>query len=152
MKSEVKHQPAWHVAYARKIGPYGRATCEAAFHEVLGWAGPRGLLGSGPVLGVYWDNPEVTAPENCRVDACVVVPSGTAVTAPIALQNIAGGPHLVCAFNLPPTDFTAAWDQAFRHLVQTGLECDERPRYELYYDDCTGPTCRFDICIPLKQK
>ena len=152
MKAEVKEMPAWHVAYARRIGPYGPDTCQAAFGEMMQWAGPRGLLGKGPVLGLYWDNPEVTAPENCRVDACVVVPAGTPVAAPMAVQDVAGGPYAVCEFNVPVTDFKAAWEDAFRWLVERGLECADRPTYELYHDNCMGKTCRFDICIPLKKK
>jgi AraC family transcriptional regulator len=151
MKTEVKEMPAWHVAYVRKVGPYGKATAEAAFGELMRWAGPRGLIGRTPVMGMYWDNPEVTAPDQCRSDACLVVPEGTKVEAPVALQDIAGGPHAVCEFNLPPTDFSAAWEEAFRWLVDSGLECADRPCYELYHDDCRGPTCRFDICVPLKQ-
>ena len=152
MKAEVKEMPAWHVAYARRMGPYGKATCEAAFGEVMRWAGPRGLLGKGPVLGMYWDNPEVTAPENCRVDACVVIPAGTKVEAPVAVQDIAGGPYAVCEFNLPTTGFQSAWEEAFRWVVDRGLECADQPCYELYHDDCRGKTCRFDICIPLKKQ
>ncbi|MBP7009205.1 MAG: AraC family transcriptional regulator [Kiritimatiellae bacterium] len=152
MKANVKELPAWHVAYVRKLGPYGKEVCEAAFGELMRWAGPLGLVGKVPMLGVYWDSPEVTPPEKCRTDACLVVPAGTKVEPPVALQEIAGGPHLVCEFNQPATDFSGAWDEAFRHLVQSGLECDDRPCYERYHDDCTGPTCRFDICIPLKTQ
>ncbi len=149
MKAEIKEMPAWHVAYVRKLGPYGKQVCEAAFGELMRWAGPRGLIGPSPMFGLYWDSPEVTPPEKCRTDACLAVPAGTQVEAPVALQDIAGGSHLVCEFNLPPTDFSAAWDESFRVLVQRGLECADRPCYELYHDDCTGKTCRFDICIPL---
>ena len=152
MKAETKTMPAWHVAYARKMGPYGKATAAAAFGELMRWAGPRGLVGKGPMLGMYWDNPEVTAPGQCRTDACLPVPPGPQVEAPIALQEIAGGPYLVCEFNVPITGFGAAWEEAFRGLVERGLECADRPCYELYHDDCTGRTCRFDICIPLKKK
>jgi len=151
MKMEIKEMPAWHVAYVRKLGAYGKETCEAAFGELMAWAGPKGLLGKGPVLGVYWDNPEVTAPEKCRVDACVVLDAETSVDAPVALQDIAGGQYVVCEFNLPMTDFGPAWEEAFRTVVEGGYECAEQPCYELYYDDCSGPTCRFDICIPLKK-
>jgi len=152
MKAEVKEMPAWHVAYARKMGPYGKATAGASFGELMRWAGPRGLVGKGPMMGMYWDNPEVTAPDQCRTDACLPVPPGTKVEAPIALQDIAGGPHLVCEFNVPITGFGAAWEEAFRCLIDRGLECADRACYELYHDDCTGKTCRFDICIPLKKK
>lgn len=150
MKATVKELPTWHVAYARKMGPYGQATAEAAFGELMRWAGPRGLIGQGPMMGMYWDNPEVTAPDQCRNDACLAVPPGTKVEAPIALQDIAGGPHLVCEFDVPTTEFGAAWEAAFRQLVDQGLECADRACYEMYHDDCRGKTCRFDICIPLK--
>jgi AraC family transcriptional regulator len=151
MKAEVKEMPAWPVAYVRKMGPYGKEVCEAAFGELMRWAGPRGLIGRTPMMSMYWDNPEVTAPDQCRTDACLVVPAGTAVAAPVALQEIAGGPYAVCEFNLPATDFSAAWEEAFRWVVERGLECADRPCYEMYHDDCTGPTCRFDICVPLKK-
>lgn len=151
MKAEVKQMPAWHVAYVRKLGPYGKQVCEAAFGELMRWAGPRGLLGPSPMFGLYWDSPDVTPPEKCRTDACLALPAGTPVEAPVAVQDIAGGPHLVCEFNLPPTDFSAAWDESFRVLVERGLECADRPCYERYHDDCTGKTCRFDVCIPLKK-
>ena len=39
--------------------------------------------------------------------------------------------------------------KTIRWVVQSGLECADRPCYELYHDDCRGKTCRFDICIPL---
>ena len=152
MKAATKEMPAWHVAYARKMGPYGKATAEASFGELMRWAGPRGLIGKGPMMGMYWDNPEVTAPDQCRTDACLPVPPGTKVDAPIALQDIAGGPYLVCEFDVPITGFGPAWEEAFRYLVDKGLECADRPCYELYHDDCRGKTCRFDICIPLKKK
>ena len=150
MKAVVKEMPTWHVAYVRKMGPDGKATCEAAFGELMRWAGPRGLVGKAPMMGMYWDNPEVTAPDQCRTDACLAVPEGTKVDAPVALQDIAGGPHAVCEFDVPMTDFTASWEEAFRWLVGSGMECADRPCYELYHDDCRGKTCRFDICIPLK--
>ena len=152
MKAEVKEMPAWHVAYVRKMGRYGKEVCEAAFGELMRWAGPRGLIGQGPMMGMYWDNPEVTPKEKCRTDACLVVPAGTKVEAPIALQDIAGGPHAVCEFNVPMTDFGPSWEAAFRWLMDSGLECEDRPCYEMYLDDCRGPTCRFCICIPLKKK
>ena len=151
MKAAIKEMPEWHVAYIRKLGAYGKETCEAAFGELMGWAGPKGLVGQSPILGVYWDNPEVTAPEKCRVDACLVVPSDTLVDAPLAVQDLAAGSYAVCEFSLPMTDFGLAWEEAFRWVIEGGYECAEQPCYEIYHDDCSGPTCRFDICIPLKK-
>ena len=91
MNAEVKEMPDFHVAYVRKMGPYGKEICEAAFGELMQWAGPKGLLEASQMLGVYWDNPEVTPPEKCRVDACVVVPEGTETDGAVALQTICAG-------------------------------------------------------------
>ena len=152
MNAEVKEMPELHVAYVRKMGPYGKETCEAAFGELMRWAGPRGFAESGQTLTVYWDNPEVTAPEQCRVDACVTVPEGIAVDAPVALQVMAGGRYAVCRIETKADHFDAAWQAAFAWVVDHGHECAERPCYELYHQvGAKSPDGLwiFDICVPL---
>ncbi len=153
MNAEVKEMPEYDVAYVRKMGPYGKETCEEAFAELTRWAGPRGYLASGVMLLVYWDNPDVTPPEKCRVDACVSVPKGTAPGGQIALQTIKGGPYGVCHFEIQSDSFQEAWDDAFTWLVNSGYECAEKPCYERYHKDAKDhPEGKwiFDICIPLK--
>ena len=154
MNAKIREMPEYHVAYVRKMGPYGKETCEEAFGELMQWAGPRGLVGSGAMLGVYWDNPEVTKPETCRTDACLGVPEGTRTEGQVGLQTVAGGPHAVCHFETGEDGFQRAWEEAFAWLVRNGYECDDRPCYELYHNDAKEhPDGRwiFDICIPLKR-
>ena len=155
MKAEVREMPEYNVAYVRKIGPYVKEICEQAFGELMQWAGPRGYLSSGQMLGLYWDNPEVTPPEKCRVDACVSVPHGTTPEGQIAIQTISGGPYAVCPFEILPDSYQQAWEDAFAWLVNSGYECDDRPCYELYHNNAVDhPEGKwiFDICIPLKRK
>lgn len=155
MKAEVKEMPAYHVAYVRKVGPYGKETCEQAFGELMQWAGPRGFLASGVMLGVYWDNPEVTPPEKCRTDACISVPAGTVTEGQIGLQTISGGPYAVCRFEVQADKFPQAWEESFAWLVNSGHECADMPCYELYHNNGEEhPEGKwiFDICIPLKRK
>lgn len=154
MNAEIKETPKYNVAYVRRLGPYGKETCEQAFGELMRWAGPHGHAESGVMLGVYWDNPEVTPAEKCRVDACVTVPEGTAPEAPVEVQTIAGGPHAVCHFETSAESFQNAWEEAFAWLVNGGYECDDRPCYELYHSaavDHPEGKWVFDICIPLKR-
>ena len=155
MNAEVREMPEYHVAYVRKMGPYGKQTCEQAFGELMQWAGPRGHFGSGVVLGLYWDNPDVTPPEKCRIDACISVPHETATEGPIGIQTIQGGPYAVCHFEMKGDSFKQAWEDAFAWLVNSGCECDEKPCYELYHNNAADhPEGKwiFDICIPLKRK
>jgi AraC family transcriptional regulator len=155
MNAEVRVMPEYNVAYVRKMGAYGKETCEQAFGELVQWAGPKGYLSSGTMLGVYWDNPEVTPPEKCRVDACISVPLGTFPEGQIGVQLISGGPYAVCHFEINADSFQQAWEDAFSWLVSSGYECDDRPCYELYHNNAEEhPEGKwiFDICIPLKRK
>ncbi len=155
VNAEVKEMPDYHVAFVRKLGRYGKETCESAFTELTQWAQPKGFMGSGPMLGVYWDNPEVTPPEKCRVDACVCVPEGTKAEGPVSTQVIGGGPYAVCHFEVQVDDFSQAWEDAFGWLISSGYECDDRPCYELYHncgDEHPEGKWIFDICIPLKSR
>ena len=155
MHAEVKEMPEYHVAYVRKMGLYGKETCAQAFGELTQWAGPRGHLSSGVMLGVYWDNPEVTAPENCRTDACITVPDETPPEGQVGIQKISGGPYAVCHFEITTTEFKQAWDDAFAWFVESGLECVEKPCFELYHNNGQEhPEGKWivDICIPSKRK
>jgi len=154
MKAEVKKMSEYYVAYVRKMGPYGKETCEQAFSELMKWAGPRGHLATGVMLGVYWDNPEVTPPEKCRVDACISVPKGTSTEGKINMQVVSGGPYAVCHFEIKSESFEQSWDDSFKWLVKNGYECDDKPCYELYHntaEDHPEGKWVFDICIPLKK-
>ncbi len=155
MNAEVREMPEYNVAYVRKLGPYGKETCEQAFGELMQWAGPRGHLNSGQMLGVYWDNPDITPAEKCRVDACISVPLGTVPEGQIGIQTINGGPYAVCHFEIKSDSFQQSWEDAFAWLVNSGYECHDKPCYELYHSNAADhPEGKwiFDICIPLKRK
>ncbi|NTU53667.1 MAG: transcriptional regulator [Chlorobiaceae bacterium] len=154
MKAEIREMPEYFVAGVRKKGPYGQETCGAAFDELMQWAGPKGMIGQGHVLAVYWDDPAVTAPEECRVDACVSVPPGTVADGNVVLQVIEGGRYAVCGFEIRADEFEKIWDEAFAWLFSNGYQCDEKPCYELYYNNAAEhPEGKWivDICIPLKE-
>jgi AraC family transcriptional regulator len=154
MKAEVRDMPEYYVAYVRKMGPYGKETCEQAFGELMQWAGPRGYARTGTILGVYWDNPDVTPPDKCRVDACISVPERTQPEGQVGMQTISGGPYAVCHFEIQGDSFQQAWEDAFTWLVNSGYECADKPCYELYHNDAShdpAGTWIVDICIPLKR-
>lgn len=155
MQAEVREMPEYHVAYVRKMGPYGQEVCEQAFAELMQWAGPAGHLTSGQMLSIYWDNPEVTPSDKCRTDACVSVAKNTKTRGQIGLQTISGGPYVVCRFAITGEDFHQAWEEAFVWLVNSGYECADNPCYELYHNNAKEPPegkWLVDTCIPLKKK
>lgn len=154
METEVREMPEYHVAYVRRIGPYIRETCVPAFEELLRWAVPRNYTGPGKMFAIYWDNPEVTPPEKCRFDTCIMVPDRTVPVGQIHLQTISGGPYAVCHFEITPDNMRQAWEDAFAWLCDSGYECNDTPCYELYHNHAAEhPEGKwvFDICIPLKR-
>ena len=61
------------IAYMRRTGAYG-IECKAVMEQLKLWAKQTNNLNDDSiVLGIALDNPEVTAPESCRYDACLVV-------------------------------------------------------------------------------
>lgn len=153
MKAEIKNMPEFHVAYVRKLGPYGPETCGAAFGELTAWAGPRGHYQSGVVLGLYWDDPSKTAPDQCRTDACISVPVGTETEGSVQLQVVPGGTYAVCRFESTAEGFQQAWKEAYAWLFAEGHQCAEGPSYEFYHNNGQEHPEHiwiFDICIPVK--
>ena len=67
--AEVRHEPTRHVIALRHVGPY--ESCGAAWGQMAGFAAQRGLALDDVGLGLAYDDPEVTAAERLRYDACV---------------------------------------------------------------------------------
>ncbi|MFO1078218.1 MAG: helix-turn-helix domain-containing protein [Planctomycetota bacterium] len=69
----MRRLPARRVAYLRVVDSFRPGAVMAAAERFVAWATARGLA-DGQWLGYMWDDPEVTAPENCRYDVGLVVP------------------------------------------------------------------------------
>jgi len=148
----VREMPDLQVAYVRTIGPLVPETCAPAFEKLMHWAGPRNLVGPGTTLAIYWDNPEVTPPDKCRFDACIIVPEGTSPQGDIHLQTISGGCYAVCHFERRPDEIQQAWEEVYGWLCSSGYECRDLPIYERYHNHAAQhPQGKwiFDICVPL---
>ena len=147
MNAEIKEMPAYRVASVRKLGPYGPETAEAAFKELAAWAGPKGLFESEQLFGLYWDNPEITPPEQCRMDACITFPGD--MEPPLDVQTISAGSYAVCHFEITADQFPQAWMDAFAWLEENGHEYSGSPCYEFYHSSSKDEIEVVDICIPV---
>lgn len=153
LKVTVKNLPDYHVAYMRNVGPYGPSQI---WGKLLKWAGPRGLVNPGMVaLGIANDDPNVTAPEKCRYDACIVVPKDFAPDQNVNLSDVPGGQYAIYDFEGTAGDVPKAWDKIFTQwLPSSGYQPDNRLCFERYPADMF--TCgkqdllRWEICVPVK--
>lgn len=150
----VKDMPEFHVAYIRHIGPYHNIG--PVFERLMKWAGPRGLLRfpETQVLGVYYDNPDITAADKLRSCACITVPKGTDVEGEVSTMTVPGGKYAVAHFEINEDQFSEAWDAVLGGwLPESGYQPDDRPSYELCLNDPKEhPEKNYivDICFPVK--
>lgn len=92
----IDRQPAT-IASLRYVGPYGEGVSNFWQHTYYPWAATHDLLGA-PRYGVSHDDPDVTAPEQCRYDAAAEVSPGFVASGGAQTATIAGGRYAVMAF------------------------------------------------------
>jgi len=149
----VKDLPAYHVAYVRHIGSYFE--CGAAWGKICSWAGPRRLFGpQTTMLGVSYDDPDVTPVDKCRYDACLTVPADTKVDGEVGLMDIPAGTYGVFHMEDTADKIKSGYGFIFGEwLPDSGYQADDRQCLEIYYNDAEKhPEKKFimDICVPVK--
>jgi AraC family transcriptional regulator len=148
-------------AFAHK-GPYYEIG--KTFGMMFHWAAANGLLQAPPAnadakngIAIYYDNPMVTAPEELRSDACVVVPADFEITGSgVRELFIAPGSYAETTFTGPYSELGEAWQDFMSHgLPQSSHQPDyDRPCLEIYLDDCNvvpAEQLRTQLLVPVKE-
>ncbi|WP_010276125.1 AraC family transcriptional regulator [Paenibacillus senegalensis] len=151
MKSEVETIPNYRIAYVRQTGPYGPANTQA-MEKLKRWARDKKLLAqSSVILGIPQDNPETTPPEQCRYDACVVIPKDYLIATDDSINEgeLSGGTYAVFQINHTAEDIQNAWPGIFSELQKKRYQIDDRPILERYSEEMINShLC--EICVPVK--
>ncbi len=155
MNIEVRQIPGIRVAYARHIGPYGPQYIGPLFEKLMRWAGPRGLCHpQAVIIGMSWDNPEITPAEKCRYDACIGVSDDLVPDGEIGVETIPSGQYAVYHCEVFNNDFETPWNALMRDwLPSSGYQPADQPCFERYYNDAASdPEGKWivDLCLPVK--
>lgn len=153
MDVRIKHMPEIQVVFVRHTGPY--VECHPAWEALCAWAGPKRLIhDSTQFIGICYDSPCITAPENLRMDACMTVSGDIPAEGKVGVQIIGG---FDCASHLykgPYENLEQTYAEIFgKWLPQSGREAQGGPSYEVYLNspDETAPEDLLtEIRIPLK--
>ena len=148
----IDRQPVT-VAYLRHLGPYGEAIALFWQSTYYPWAVTNNLL-EQPRYGISYDDPSITAAEQCRYDACVEIAPDFVVSGGAFRTTIPGGKYAVLRFSGTGERVVDAWTALLREwLPSSGLQLDARPCFEYYPTDamCDPQTGAFecDVCIPV---
>lgn len=148
MNDSVEILPQYRIAYVRQVGPYGPSNIQA-MEKIKIWAKENNLYSSGIIFGISQDNPEMTLPQHCRYDACIVIPEDYQVDDSICEGELSGGKYFIYHVKHTTEDIQKAWAEIFPTLHNSGYQIDNRPILERYMSDMTdNDYC--DICVPIK--
>ncbi|MFY0664670.1 MAG: AraC family transcriptional regulator [Natronospirillum sp.] len=151
--SLIDRQPAT-VAYLRYHGPYGEPIAQFWQETYVPWAEMQDLGADHARYGISYDDPSITAPDQCRYDACAEVPPDFIATGGALKASIPGGKYAVLRFKGKPEQTVEAWAALLRDWLPTsGLQLDARPCFEYYPKgssfDCETGEFECEICIPV---
>jgi len=149
----IDRQPAT-IAYLRHLGPYGEPIARFWQEIYVPWAVMNRLGPNHARYGISHDDPSITAPEQCRYDACAEVAPDFGATGGALKVTIPGGKYAVLKFRGTVEQVGEAWAALLRDwLPSSGLQLDSRPCFEYYpkgavRDRQTGEF-ECEICIPV---
>ena len=143
LKIEVQAMPDIHIAYVRHHGqynPHDKELFQGLFSKLMSWAIPRNLF-SPPetkAMTVYSSgHPDITAPDNLCVDACISIKKDTVVDGEVGKRVITGGQYAVISLTDATMDECGqAWDEVFNHwLPESGYQPDDGGYYCNHLND-----------------
>jgi len=150
MTIKVETIPPYRIAYMRQVGPYGPANKEV-MEKLKKWAKEKDLLKSSTLLAISQDNPKTTLPENCRFDACIVIPNDYQMNDSICVSQLSGGEYIIYEVKHTAEAIQKAYANILPVLQSHGYQLDNKPILERYTSDMLNKHyC--EICVPVKPQ
>lgn len=128
----IKQLPDLHLAYIRHTGSYDKVA--SSFQRLMLWAAAHFVLKLSPrTLGIVHDNPELTAEDKIRFDACVLVNQPIKANGEVGYKKIEGGKFAVFRYKGAYENFYTVYDYIYNSIVfDRGFELADKPALEWY--------------------
>ncbi len=135
MEAEILFFEKRRVACVRHVGPYN--ACEKAWSTLCTWAGPKGMLSNETLfIGVGYDDPEVTAPDKIRYDACITIQDDVEPEGEIGIMTIGGDECARTVHKGPYTGLAKTYAELCGQWIPaSGREMAAKPAFEIYINN-----------------
>lgn len=129
---EVKDLPSLRVVYLRHIGVYSQVG--ATWGRLMSWAGMRGLLGPQMrMLGIVYDDPDITPSAKIRYDAAVVIDRPVTPEGDFGVTELPGGKYALFTHQGPYETLSQSYARFFGGwLPASGYEVRDAEAFEEY--------------------
>lgn len=148
-KIKVEEMPAMKLAYVSCTGP---ENMPAAYHQLIRWATPRGLMEGAKLVTIYYDSFKVTEASKVRMSACVQISEEVETEGEIGLTSIEAGKCIIGSFEIGMHEFEKSWTGLFVWMNEQGFQKAEREPFEIYHNDFNEHPEKkaiVDFCIPV---
>jgi AraC family transcriptional regulator len=155
MEVKVEKIEPLRVAFMRHTGPYQE--CGETWGRFCAWAGPKGLFGPNTVvMGISYDDPEVTPPDKIRYDCCISVDGTVEPEGEVGVQTVGGSEYAV-TIHCGPYEKLAETYAAIcgQWAPASGRELSSEPSLEFYLNDpnSTPPEdLQTRVCVSLEPR
>jgi AraC family transcriptional regulator len=155
MQSKIVTMDEQLVLFVQKTGPYSQAA-EEAWSALCQYAYPNKLMKKDTLsYGISYDDPNVTAPENLRYEACISLEAPIKVKGSLETKTIAGGRYAVFLHKGPYENFSKTYDWIYSQWLPTSKEeLRDTPCFENYMNRDPRRTkpenLKTEIYVPLK--
>jgi len=142
------------VVYLRHTGPY--ENCHTAWEKICAWMAKKQLItDQSLMIGISHDDPETTAPEKIRYDACISVNDKINGDDDIKIMNVGGDNYATYIHVGEYLKLIDSYRKLYNDwLPESGHKARNEPCMEIYIDNpeqVPQEKCRTKICIPIEK-
>ena len=149
----IKYLNEIKVAYIRHIGDYRKI--DVTWRRLVALGQKSNFLSKeSNLMGIYYDDPEITQTEKLRYDACVEIENFLNVSADIQNRVIEKGKFMVFRYTGELSKLDEVYAFIYHdYILKQNIDLEDRPNIEMYI---TSPAFLrqhhyiTDICIPIK--
>jgi len=129
---EVNELPPMRLVFLRHVGPYDQVG--ATWGRLMTWLGMRGLFGPNmKLLGIVYDDPDVTPPDKVRYEAAVTVSGQVQPEGEFGVMEFPAGTYGVVTHKGPYEELGKMYQKIYGGwLPKSGYRLRDSPAFEQY--------------------
>lgn len=119
------------LAYVEHVGPYSDIPFDAYVEKLYGWAREKGVRPGFYPMGIYYDSPIETPPEECRSEIAIPIYAKGAPDGEVKVKELGAMKVAAISHKGPSGDFSKTYEVLGEWVDQHGYEW-AGPSLEVY--------------------